>query len=187
MPVPPLYWLQDSSCERLTELALNDAEVAGALLRQALQPCREAFTVSDAPAMREGAAAFQRVRASHAGQRTMVLITNPAGTCNPSLTCCRRMLRLSRSHSRTPRACCLPHPAPRTPHLQGLKAALDAAVTIKGGVGWGGWMGGRLAAAAAPLAPPFRWPALFSRQPPSPPCPAAIVNPSCSHAYPQVC
>jgi hypothetical protein len=54
--------LQDRSCERLAELALNDAEVAGALLRQAMQPCSAAIT--EAAGAAERASAFQRVSGS---------------------------------------------------------------------------------------------------------------------------
>lgn len=52
-PPPPL---QDRSCERLTELALNDAGVASTLLRQAL--AEGAAELADLP---ETAAAFQQV------------------------------------------------------------------------------------------------------------------------------
>lgn len=58
---PPggLMSVEDSSCERLTELALNDAEVAGALLRQALHPCSDLWAAWDADTLKENAAAFQ--------------------------------------------------------------------------------------------------------------------------------
>ena len=58
-PPPPSRTLQDSSCERLTELALNDGDVACTLLRQALRPC---CVIWGSAQLKEGAAAFQRVR-----------------------------------------------------------------------------------------------------------------------------
>lgn len=59
---PPggLMSVEDSACERLAELALNDADVAGALLRQALQPCGDAVAAVPAASMREAAVAFQQ-------------------------------------------------------------------------------------------------------------------------------
>ena len=53
--------LQDGACERLAELALNDADVAGALLRQALAPCSSALAAIDPKLMQAAAAAFQQV------------------------------------------------------------------------------------------------------------------------------
>lgn len=61
---------QDSACERLAELALNDGEVAGALLRQALAPIgSDAVAAIAPPVLREAAAAFQRVRSRGRGRR----------------------------------------------------------------------------------------------------------------------
>ncbi|KAL4432560.1 hypothetical protein ABPG77_000497 [Micractinium sp. CCAP 211/92] len=59
---PPggLMSAEDSCCERLTELALNDAEVAGSLLRQALRPCIDACGPWEPARLRDSAAAFQR-------------------------------------------------------------------------------------------------------------------------------
>ncbi|PSC74445.1 MAP kinase phosphatase with leucine-rich repeats 3 [Micractinium conductrix] len=56
---PPggLMSAEDSSCERLTELALNDGDVACTLLRQALRPC---CVIWGSAQLKEGAAAFQR-------------------------------------------------------------------------------------------------------------------------------
>ncbi|KAL4436854.1 hypothetical protein ABPG75_003993 [Micractinium tetrahymenae] len=59
-PSGGLMSVEDSSCERLTELALNDAEVAGSLLRQALRPCSDACGPWEPASLRESAAAFQR-------------------------------------------------------------------------------------------------------------------------------
>lgn len=54
--------MQDGACERLAELALNDADVAGALLRQALAPCSSALAAVDPKLMQAAAAAFQQAR-----------------------------------------------------------------------------------------------------------------------------
>lgn len=56
----PALTLQDGACERLAELALNDADVAGALLRQALAPCSSALAAVDPKLMQAAAAAFQQ-------------------------------------------------------------------------------------------------------------------------------
>lgn len=61
LPASTACPLQDSACERLAELALNDGEWAGALLRQALQPCSNAVAAIEPRVLREAAAAFQRV------------------------------------------------------------------------------------------------------------------------------
>jgi hypothetical protein len=58
--VAPHHLPQDRSCEKLTELALNDGEVAGALLRQALKP---AGPIAARAVTKQTAAAFQEVRA----------------------------------------------------------------------------------------------------------------------------
>lgn len=72
MCLPPCG-LQDSCCERLTELALNDAEVAGSLLRQALRPCIDACGPWEPARLRDSAAAFQRVGAAGAEMRSRLV------------------------------------------------------------------------------------------------------------------
>lgn len=79
--------LQDSACERLAELALNDADVAGALLRQALAPCSSALAAIEPKLMQAAAVAFQRV--SKLGRWNFASAAVELGCSSMPVQCCR--------------------------------------------------------------------------------------------------